>query len=253
MLDQLPENTCVLLFAAGHGKRLQPLTDHTPKPLIEVGGKPLIVHHLERLRSMGFHHIVINVAYLGQQIMDRLGDGSTWGLHIEYSDERDSGALETAGGIVNALAKIRSPYFITINADIFTDFSFECLTQLPKSDAILVMVENPDHNPDGDFLLNDNGSLKHKNGDIETSNIDTNSYNITPKTFSGIARYRRRVFEELASGKRPLLPILKQLIDADRINGIPFYGRWTDVGTPERLEITNQRWSDFQTVRRQNQ
>jgi len=150
------ENTTAVLLAAGHGKRMLPLTEQTPKPLLKIGEHALIEHHLFRLADLGFKNIVINIAYLADQISLALGDGSRYGLHIHYSDESASGALETAGGLKNALPLIKSDPFITVNADIWTDFDFTQLLLKSPESARLVMTENPPQHPDGDFVLQTN-------------------------------------------------------------------------------------------------
>lgn len=215
------ENTSVVLLAAGFGKRMAPLTEHTPKPLLKVGQRSLIEHHLHRLAQLGFKHVVINIAHLGQRIIDTLGDGFNYGLSIQYSDEISSGPLETAGGIVNALPLIASDPFLVINADIWIDFDFTELLNPLQNDGRLLMVPNPLHNPLGDFALKEDGCLsvsgQHK------------------LTFSGVALYAKAMFDQLPEGKAALGPIFKSLIAQDRLEGLEFAGRWEDVGTPERL------------------
>jgi len=203
-----------MILAAGFGTRMRPLTDHTPKPLLEVGGKPLIVWHIERLRDAGFVKIVINVAYLGQKIIDYLGDGSEYGVTLFFSDEQSEGALETAGGIVKALPLL-SDTFLVVNGDIWTDYSF--LSQLELDSELLahlILIDNPAHNPDGDFLLT--GA--------------TQKY-----TFSGIGYYRKAMFDKLEYGKRPLAPLLFDAIDCGSLTTEYYGGEWRDIGTPERL------------------
>ncbi len=204
-----------MILSAGLGKRMRPLTNHTPKPLLEVGGKPLIVWHIERLRDAGFSSIVINVAYLGQKIIDYLGDGSKYGVNIIFSDEQDEGALETAGGIFKALALL-SETFLVVNGDIWTDFVYDANFELNNNLlAHLVLIDNPKHNLNGDFLLD--GSLEKY-------------------TFSGIGYYSKAMFEELAYGKRALAPLLFKAIDDKQLSTEYFAGEWYDIGTPERLE-----------------
>lgn len=204
-----------MLLAAGRGERLRPHTDHKPKPLLEVKGLPLICHHIEALKSVGINEMVINVSWLGEQIRDRLGDGSSMGVDIEYSPEAE--ALETAGGIIQALPKL-GERFIVINADIFTDYDFSRLLK-QSSDAHLVLVANPNHNADGDFGLH-NGLV---------SNQASPRY-----TFSGISCYRRAFFDGLKPGKLPLAPLLREAADENRVSGEIHEGAWTDVGTIER-------------------
>ena len=203
-----------MILAAGLGSRMRPLTNHTPKPLLEVGGKPLIVWHIERLRDAGFTQIVINVAYLGQQIIDYLGDGSTFGVEIEFSDEQNEGALETAGGIVKALPLL-SDTFLVVNGDVWTDCPFDSSYRLEEGClAKLILVKNPEHNLEGDFHLT-NTQEKY--------------------TFSGIGYYSKEMFEALEYGKQPLAPLLFKSIEANRLITELHEGRWYDIGTPERL------------------
>ena len=209
-----------MILAAGRGERMRPLTDTVPKPLLEVQGKPLIVHHLEALTRAGFTGIVVNLSWLGNQIRDFLGDGSEFNLAIEYSDEPE--ALETAGGIQQALPLL-GERFITINADIFTDYDFARLRQ-SDSMAHLVLVENPRHNPDGDFSLADS----------------TLGNGASPRyTFSGIAQFHSSFFEELTPGKQALAPLLRVAASQQQVTAELFRGSWTDIGTLERLQVLN--------------
>ena len=221
-----------MILAAGRGERMRPLTDRTPKPLLAVGGKPLIVWHIERLRAAGFTHIVINHAHLGQQIEAALGDGAELRVSIEYS--REVSALETAGGIATALSLIESDVFPVVNGDIYCEYDFSSLAEplarlaAGHDRAHLVLVDNPPHHPQGDFVL-DAGRVK--NADVP----------LTPHpsrlTFSGIGVYHRALFAHTPAGeKAPLAPLLRLAIDAGRISGEHFGGRWVDVGTPERLQ-----------------
>ncbi len=221
-MDSLIANTTVVLLAAGHGKRMLPLTKSTPKPLLTVGQHSLIEHHLKRISAQGFKHVVINIAHLAEQFPTALGDGQQYGLRIDYSDESQTGALETAGGLKNALTLIKSDPFITINADIWTDYDFSNLIKQPPQLAKLVMVDNPEHNPEGDFGLSDTGLLNN------TANEKL--------TFSGIAIYHKTVFEKLEHGKQALAPIFHRLIDENALQGTKLMGEWQDIGTPERLE-----------------
>ena len=209
-----------MLLAAGRGERLRPLTDTVPKPLLEVRGRPLIEHHLEALSRAGFADIVINLSWLGDQLRDHLGNGSDFNLAIEYSDEPE--ALETAGGIVQALPLL-GERFIVINADIFTDYDF---SRLKRSDskAHLVLVENPQQNPDGDFSLVE--SMVGNDGP-------------TRYTFSGISQYHRSFFEGLLPGKQALAPLLHAAAKQQRVTGELFTGVWSDIGTLERLQALN--------------
>jgi MurNAc alpha-1-phosphate uridylyltransferase len=209
-----------MILAAGRGERLRPMTDITPKPLLEVRGKPLIVHHLEALAQAGFDEIVVNLSWLGQRVRDYLGDGSAYKLRIEYSEEPE--ALETAGGILQALPLL-GDNFIVVNADIFTDYDFALLKQI-DSVAHLVLVDNPQHNTDGDFSL-------------EQSMVGNNA--VPRYTFSGIGRYQRSFFDGLASGKQALAPLLRNAADNKLLTGELYRGEWFDIGTPERLQALN--------------
>jgi MurNAc alpha-1-phosphate uridylyltransferase len=203
-----------MILAAGLGTRMRPLTNHTPKPLLMVGGKPLIVWHIERLKRAGFSEIVVNVAYLGQKIIDYLGDGSEYGVKILFSDEQDEGALETAGGIVKALPLLSEP-FLVVNGDVWTDFSYDSQFCLDEGAlAHLVLIDNPAHNPDGDFLLS--GTQERY-------------------TFSGIGYYSKAMFTDLEYGKQALAPLLFQAIEDTQLTTEYYGGRWYDIGTPERL------------------
>ena len=226
-----------MILAAGRGERMRPLTDHTPKPLLQVGGKPLIVWHIERLRAAGFTHIVINHAHLGQQIEDALGNGAGLGVSIDYS--REVSALETAGGIATALPLIESDVFPVVNGDIYCEFDFsrlaEPLARLAAGydQAHLVLVDNPPHHLKGDFVLD--------GGRVIPSPLTTHDLPLpaprSPLTFSGIGVYHRALFAHTpAHEKAPLAPLLRQAIDAGRASGEHFAGRWVDVGTPERLQ-----------------
>ncbi len=206
-----------MILAAGRGERMRPLTDRTPKPLLTVNDKPLIVYHLEKLQQVGIESVVINISWLGEQIQQALGDGSRFGLSIEYSHEPE--ALETAGGIVQAQDKLEDR-FIVVNADVFTDFDYRHLLDFPAA-AHLVLAPNPSHNPAGDFAI-DQGYL-------------SNALN-SRHTFSGIAAYRKSFFAGLEVGKRPLAPLLRAGADRREITAELHDGLWNDVGTAERLE-----------------
>ena len=204
-----------MILAAGLGSRMRPLTNHTPKPLLEVGGKPLIVWHIEQLRKAGFQKIVINVAYLGQQIIDYLGDGSNYGVNIVFSDEQNEGALETAGGIIKALPLL-SETFLVVNGDIWTDYAYVNDFKLKEGIlAHLVLVKNPEHNLKGDFYL------------TETEE---------KYTFSGIGYYSKVLFDGIDHGKLSLVPLLFQAEDNNSLKTEYFNGTWHDIGTPQRLE-----------------
>ncbi len=209
-----------MILAAGHGTRMRPLTDHTPKPLLMAGGKPLIVWHIEKLAQAGFTDIVINLAWLGWQIPEALGDGSRWSVRLHYSDEQHEGALETAGGIVKALPLLGSEAFLVVNGDVWCDYP--CLPYpLAEHDlAHLVLVNNPAHHPTGDFAL--------QHGRVSSDG--------EPRyTFSGIGYYRPELFAALTYGKNPLAPLLRTAMQQGRVSGEWFGGDWRDIGTPERL------------------
>ena len=212
-----------MILAAGLGTRMKPLTDTTPKPLLEVGGLPLIVWHIERLAHDGFKEIVINVAHLGYKIINALGDGSEWGVKIHYSDEQEEGCLESAGGIIKALPLLGDETFLVVNGDIFTDYEFQEHRKLAEGIlAHLILIPNPDHNPEGDFALNGNKV------------VDAKEY-----TFSGIGYYSPRLFDGVPYGKSSTIPLLRAAMKEGRVTGELFEGEWLDIGTPERLELLN--------------
>lgn len=220
-----------MILAAGRGERMRPLTDTCPKPLLHVGGQPLIAWHLQRLAMAGFRDIVINHAHLGTQIEAALGDGAAWGLKIRYSPE-PAGALETAGGIANALPLLGDAPFLVINGDIFCDWDVArarglFANNLAENDlAHLVLVDNPAHHPQGDFVLT--GSRILSDG---TDHRADNRF-----TFSGIGVYRPALFSTIPRGQpAKLAPLLRAAAAAHRVSGEHHPGRWTDVGTPQRL------------------
>lgn len=215
-----------IILAAGRGDRMRPLTDHTPKPLLKVGGKPLIVWHIENLKNAGFEDIVINIAWLGDLISKELGDGSQFGVNLHYSDEQKEGALETAGGIIKALPLLNTEPFLVVNGDVWCNYPYSNLHQLKKGDlAHLILVDNPEHNAKGDFAIIDSR---------------VNEKGIEKFTFSGIGYYHPDLFRDLAQGKRPLAPLLREKMREHQISGEHFSGDWRDIGTPERLEELNQ-------------
>lgn len=209
-----------MILAAGRGERLRPLTDHTPKPLLEVGGRPLIDYHLERLSVAGFREIVINLAHHGDKIRDTLGDGSNWGLNIHYSQEPE-GALDTGGGIQQALPMLGDSPFAVINGDVFTHYPLARLRAVKCSHSHLVLVPNPAHNPDGDFAL--------QGGYVSSSG--------QPRlTFSGISVYNPRFFDSAKPGRYSIVPMLRDAMSLRRVTGEVYRGPWHDIGTVERLE-----------------
>jgi len=209
-----------MILAAGRGKRMRPLTDHRPKPLLPVDGKPLIVWHIERLAAAGIRDLVINHAHLGQQIEDALGDGSAWGVDIRYSAEGEGCALNTGGGIQRALPLLGERPFLVINADIWCNFDVRSLGLPAGALANLVMVDNPVHHPEGDFRLAD--GMLYEQGE--------------PKlTFGGIGAYSPALFEACTPGAFPLAPLLREAMHDRKVLGVHHRGRWSDVGTPQRL------------------
>jgi MurNAc alpha-1-phosphate uridylyltransferase len=208
-----------MVLAAGRGERMRPLTDSVPKPLLEVRGKPLIVYHLEKLARLGVQQVVINLAWLGERIRAALGDGARWNLAIQYSDEAGM-ALETGGGIFQALPWLGSEPFLVVNADVYTDFDFGALRIAPDALAQLVLVANPVQHPNGDFSLVDGRVSEH----------DGARY-----TYSGIGLYRAELFAGCSAGRFPLLPLLRRAMDARRLHGQLHSGAWSDVGSVERL------------------
>ena len=216
-----------MILAAGRGERMRPLTDHTPKPLLTVGGKPLIVWHIERLQRAGFDDIVINHAHLGQQIEAALGDGERFGVSIRYSAEKE--ALETAGGIAQALPLLGDAPFLVINGDVFCTWDFSRARAYGKTLAHLVLVPNPPHHPEGDFVL-------------AGANVAEGRQDGMPRhTFSGIGVYQPALFAGLARGMpAKLAPLLRSAMQAGQVTGELFSGHWEDVGTPQRLRAIDE-------------
>lgn len=208
-----------MILAAGRGERMRPLTDSVPKPLLKAGGRPLIQYHIEALVRAGVPDIVINHAHLGGMIETALGDGRQFGANIVYSPE--SVALETGGGIFNALPLLGSGPFIIVNGDVWTDFPMESLPKEPDSLVHLVLVENPQHHPNGDFVLKEN-FVQLEGG--------------ARMTYSGIGVYRPELFDECQAGAFPLAPVLRRAIINHEATGTHYAGRWMDIGTPQRLQ-----------------
>ena len=214
-----------MILSAGRGERMRPLTDHTPKPLLQAGPHKLIEYHLFNLAQAGFNEVVINVAWLGQRIIDSLGDGSSYGLHIQYSNEGEQ-ALETGGGIVHALPLLGEKPFLVINADIWTDYPFASLRDKTLSGlAHLVLVPNPAHNPKGDFYIN-HGRLALDGSERYT--------------FSGMAIYQRDFFNGQTASVFPLAPLFANYAQQQLISAELYRGNWMDIGTRERLETLIQ-------------
>ncbi len=221
-----------LVFAAGKGERMRPLTEHTPKPLLKVRGKPLVEWHLERLAAAGVTDVVLNIAWLAGRFEPALGDGARWGLRLHYSRE-GAEPLETGGGMLHALPWLGDAPFLAVNGDIWCDFDFATLPTEPRGLAHLVMVDNPDHNPRGDFALDADGGLQ--------------SDGASPLTFAGIGVYRPALLQdwrkvigpvpgaELAPPRFKLTPLLRAAMARGQVSGQRHRGEWTDVGTPERL------------------
>lgn len=221
-----------LIFAAGLGERMRPLTDRMPKPLLSVGGKPLIVWHLEKLAAAGVHYVVINTSHLAEQFPDTLGDGSRWGLRIRYAYEGPT-PLETGGGMLNALPLLGSAPFIAVNGDIWCDADFAALPSEPAGLVHLLLVDNPPQHPLGDFALDAQG-IVHDDGDARL-------------TFSGIGVYRHELLRNwrevignaIGADAQPprfrLVPLLRAAMTNGAISGSHYRGAWTDVGTPQRL------------------
>jgi len=213
-----------MILAAGRGERLRPLTDTTPKPLIEVGGQTLIERHLQKLALAGFREVVINLDHLGDLIREALGDGSTWGLNIQYSQE-PKGALDTGGGIFKALPLLGDSPFAVINGDVYCDYPLARLRAIKCSHAHLILVPNPDHNPAGDFVLQ-GGYIKQA-----TASADEHS-----NTFSGISVYHPRFFDSAQEGRFSVVPLLFEAAKIQRLTGEIYRGNWHDIGSMERLE-----------------
>lgn len=218
------------ILAAGLGKRMRPLTNHIPKPLLVAGGKRLIEYHLAALVSAGITEIVINHARFGEQIESALGDGSRYGAQIIYSAEGDQ-VLETGGGIVKALPLLGAAPFIVVNADVWTDYNFAHIQEEPAGLAHLVLVENPGHHAAGDFILSDNKVYSEGEG--------------RKLTFSGIGIYRPELFADCVPGVFPLAPILRQAMQKGLVSGEQYAGRWMDIGTPKRLAELDQFLTQF--------
>jgi len=254
-----------MILAAGRGERMRPLTDHTPKPLLKVAGKAIIAYHIEALVNSGITEIVINHAWLGNQFEEVLGSGKQFGASIQYSPENE-GSLETGGGIFNALPLLGDDAFIIVNGDIWTDYAFENIPKsIGKPDntcAHLVLIDNPSYHREGDFILH-NGLLYSDannmvfNGmvskdmvskdivskDIASKdNVSTTNVELSGKnklTYSGIGVYHPSLFSGCKPGRFQLAPLLRKAMLEGRVTGEYFQGRWSDVGTPERLEEIN--------------
>ena len=209
-----------MILAAGRGERLRPHTDITPKPLIQVGKHRLIEYHLINLAKAGLKDVVINISWLADQIRETLGDGSNYSLNITYTDE-GAEALETAGGIINAMPHLGDEPFIVINGDIWCDYDFNRLMNRSlEYEAHLVLVNNPEHNTEGDFALE--GGMIKNTGDEKL-------------TYSGIGLYTQDFFAKTKSGKKALAPMLRKKSELNKVSGEIYNGQWVDIGTIERL------------------
>lgn len=219
-----------MILAAGRGERMRPLTDELPKPLLKAGPHRLIEYHLYQLAAAGFREVVINVAWLGEKIIEHLRNGEQYGLQIRYSNEGDQ-ALETAGGIFKALSLLGEQPFVVINGDVWTDYSYAKLKDFKLSGlAHLLLVNNPQHNPQGDFAIEpDVLSGQHLLNQGEKK-----------FTFSGIGVYSQVFFAGMSQGKAPLAPMLRDAIDRGEVTGEVYQGRWLDIGTPQRLQQLEQ-------------
>ena len=209
-----------MILAAGRGERMGLLTANEPKPLLAVGGVPLIERHLSHLAASGFADVVINLSYRGAQIRTRLGDGRRFGVAITYSEEGEP-PLETAGGIVRALPWLGSGPFLLVNSDVYTDLDLAAFAAQAAARSTLLLVPNPAHNSRGDFGLDEDGSITVREPRL---------------TYGGVAVFDTKLFEGFAPGRRPLKPVLDLGIERGELRGQFYDGLWIDVGTPERLE-----------------
>lgn len=233
-----------LILAAGRGERMRPLTEHTPKPLLAAGGQRLIEWHLDKLAALGIGEVVINTSHLADQFPAALGDGSRWGLHLHYAYEGPE-PLETGGGMLHALPLLGTGPFLVVNGDIWTDFDFARLPDQPRGDAHLVLVDNPPHHPQGDFVLRDDGTL---DAAADAARL----------TFAGIGMFRpgllddwRTCVPQAAGEARPMFalrPLLEAGMRRAAITGMHHRGAWTDVGTPQRLAALDAALNDAPPV-----
>jgi MurNAc alpha-1-phosphate uridylyltransferase len=230
-----------MILAAGRGERMRPLTDTTPKPLLEAGGRPLIAWHLQRLAAAGITDIVINHAWLGERIETTLRDGSQWGVRIAYSAEAPGG-LETAGGIATALPLLGDSPFLVVNGDIWCDWDPAAAPAIGQAlsaqhaHAWVLLTDNPPHHPEGDFCLH--GAPRTG---FFGSVTDKPCAGATALTFTGIGVYHPALFRDTAAGTRaPLAPLLREAMAGNAVIGSRHAGRWIDVGTPERLQALDQ-------------
>jgi MurNAc alpha-1-phosphate uridylyltransferase len=213
-----------LILAAGLGERMRPLTEHTPKPLLDVNGKPLIVHHIEKLAAADVRYIVINTSHLADHFPEALGDGSRWGVRLRYSYEGPV-PLETGGGMLKALPLLGPEPFIVVSADIWSDIDYATLPRDPQGLAHLVMVPNPGFHPHGDFALAE-GRLHEGDGPAGAERL----------TFGNVGVYRREIVEGESPGRFKLLPMYRRAIAAGSLTGERHDGFWRNVGTPAQLD-----------------
>lgn len=218
-----------MILAAGRGTRMAPLTDHCPKPLLALAGKPLIQHHIEKLAAAGITELVINHAWLGHMLEQQLGDGRALGVHIQWSPEAE--ALETGGGIAKALPLLGSEPFLLVNGDVWTDWSYAGVRDMTLGNdlAYLWLVANPQHNPNGDFVLQQ-GRVLNPVQQPQSPRL----------TFSGLSILHPQLFRDSGPGAFPLAPLLRQAMDEQRVAGSELNCRWVDVGTPQRLQQLEQ-------------
>lgn len=218
-----------MILAAGRGERMRPLTDELPKPLLKAGSHCLLEYHLYQLADAGFVEVVINVAWLGEKIIEYIGKGEKYGLQICYSNE-GAQALETAGGIFKALPLLGDQPFVVVNGDVWSDYPYANLKDFELSGlAHLVLVNNPEHNLQGDFAIKDNRVLNQGEQKF---------------TFSGIGVYSKDFFSGLSPGKSPLAPMLREAIERGQVTGEVYQGHWLDIGTPQRLQQLEQLLKD---------
>ena len=217
-----------MLLAAGRGERMKHLTDHVPKPLLSVGSKTLIEHNLERLKAAGINDVVINVSYRGEQIVEKIGDGKRFGMKITYSYELDL-PLGTGGGVFQALKYLGKQPFLVLSSDVWTDYPFEKLKDLPKCDGHLILVNNPDFHPKGDYCLLETGRVSAKD---------------KPKfTYASFAVIHPRLFKGCQEGYYSMIPLLEEAMKHSVVTGELYRGEWFNVGTPEELKKLRQHLS----------
>jgi MurNAc alpha-1-phosphate uridylyltransferase len=221
--------TTAMILAAGRGERLRPLTDTLPKPLLQVGQHALIEWHLLRLHAAGIRKVVINLYWLGETLIQTLGDGSRYGLEIHYSPEAT--LLNTGGGLANALPLLGESPFLLVNGDVWSDYPFDQLTLSEQADAHLILVPNPPQHPKGDFALSGNR--------LQTIQADLPSY-----TYSGIALFHPRAFAGVSVTPFPLVDLIRSLIEQNRCEASLYQGVWSDIGTPERLQQLRDQWQE---------